>query len=129
VKTILIVDEDLGFVFWLGRISDTAGYEAFPAKTVGDAGNLLSWLSIRLDLLVINPSSPGADSFIAALRSSPGLNIVGIFEGESHEEISGIDAWYRKPDRVDELSQLEWLSVVESLLGNGESSDTKAAGR
>ena len=37
MRTILIVDSDLGFVFWLGRALHDAGYEALPAKDVPEA--------------------------------------------------------------------------------------------
>jgi hypothetical protein len=32
-KTVLIVDEDLGFVFWLGRLLTETGYQAWPARS------------------------------------------------------------------------------------------------
>ena len=37
MRSILIVDSDLGFVFWLGRALHDAGYEALPAKDVPEA--------------------------------------------------------------------------------------------
>ena len=32
--SILLIDSDLGLLFWLGRILDHAGYQAFPARSV-----------------------------------------------------------------------------------------------
>ena len=30
--TVLIIDNDLGFIFWLGQILNDVGYAALPAK-------------------------------------------------------------------------------------------------
>jgi DNA-binding response OmpR family regulator len=129
VKTILIVDTDLGFVFWLGRILDNAGFEALPAKTVADAANLLSWLSVRLDLLVINPSCSHTIAFVEERRSDGLLKIIGIHDGESHDEVAGINVWLKKPEQTDELSGVEWLQRIESVLAADDSGDpeTRAA--
>ena len=50
MKTVLVIDSDLGFVFWLGRGLDQAGYPSFPAKSVPNAKTLLNELKIAVDL-------------------------------------------------------------------------------
>src|SRR5260370_6183096 len=47
-RTVLIVDRELGFVFWLSQALDEAGYRAFPAKSIPDANNLLLELNIEI---------------------------------------------------------------------------------
>src|SRR5882724_4454329 len=59
-RSVLIVDRDLGFVFWLGRALDDAGYQALPAKGIGDATELLGHMNLEIDLLIVSPSMPGA---------------------------------------------------------------------
>ncbi len=131
MKTVLIVDEDLGFVFWLGRILDNAGYEALPAKTVQDAASLLSQYPVSLDLLVINPACPGALEFITAQSSRGTFKILGIFDGDAHDEVAVVDAWFKKPDKADELARLEWRKVIQILLsaGGGDTPETRTTAK
>jgi hypothetical protein len=35
--TVLIIDNDLGFMFWLGQILSEAGYAVLPAKSAPEA--------------------------------------------------------------------------------------------
>jgi DNA-binding NtrC family response regulator len=79
VETILLVDDDLGFVFWLGRVLDDAGYAAFPAKSVTDAAALIVQCRLLADLLIINSALPGAPAFVEELRNSrPNLEVIGV---------------------------------------------------
>ncbi|HKE24889.1 MAG TPA: hypothetical protein VKB88_21150 [Bryobacteraceae bacterium] len=41
MKAVLIIDGDLGFVFWLGKLLADAGYQALPAKGFSEANALL----------------------------------------------------------------------------------------
>jgi hypothetical protein len=69
-KTVLIVDRDLGFVFWLGSALGGAGYKVFPAKGVPEATALISELKLELDLLIVNSSLDGAGNLVDAVRYS-----------------------------------------------------------
>ena len=69
VKTVLLVDDNLGFAFWLGQALDRAGYETWPARSVPAAESLLEEVPLAVDLLVINASLPRAPAF--ATRFGP----------------------------------------------------------
>jgi hypothetical protein len=69
-KAILLVDGDLGFLFWLGRALDHVGYEAFPARDVPDVLDLIAEFHLRVSLLVMNCALSGAESLIRQLRES-----------------------------------------------------------
>ena len=108
---ILLVDSDLGFTFWLGQLLDQAGYEAFPAKSVADAIQLLDQLKFDIDLLVINPAMEGATSFAAVLRQSrPFIKIVAVHEPELMDRWAEVDASHPKTHSSDEVTRSEWLS-------------------
>ncbi len=110
---ILLVDSDLGFTFWLGQLLDQAGYEAFPAKSVADAIQLLDQLRFEIDLLVINPALEGAASFAAVLRQSqPQIKMVAVHEPEVIGRWPEMDASHPKPSRSDEAARAEWLSLI-----------------
>src|ERR1017187_4122777 len=81
-KTVLIVDNDLGFAFWLGQALDRAGYETWPARNVAAADSLLAEVRLVVDLLVINASLPRARAFAAHVgRSRADFKVIAICEG------------------------------------------------
>ena len=75
-RTVLILDTEVAFAFWLGQALIQAGYDAFPANSCEDATELLSRLNVGIDLLVLNFRLGGARDFAAALRRSPGAQLV-----------------------------------------------------
>lgn len=120
MKGVLIVDDDLGFAFWLGQTLDGAGYESMPAKSIPDATLLLAELRVPIDVLVLNPALPGCAVFEHTLRSSKGdLKVICLTGDADPEPLPSADVWRSKPDVADELSRLEWLQVIQSLFANG----------
>jgi DNA-binding NtrC family response regulator len=83
LKTILIVDRDLGFVFWLGQILDAAGYVAVPAKGVADAAEIVATLRLPVDVLIAPAVERGVGEFMEKLRfSSPDLQVIALASEE-----------------------------------------------
>ncbi|MBZ5624469.1 MAG: response regulator [Acidobacteriia bacterium] len=118
-KTVLIVDRELGFVFWLGQALDRAGYEALPAKSIADASDLLGQLKLEIDLLIVSQSLGGAREFAATLRRSQGHLKVLALIGEQEEPDSAFpeaDAFERRLSNLDDASRLEWLETVQNVL-------------
>ena len=116
---ILIVDRDLGFVFWLGQILDSAGYVAIPARGVAEAAEIVSMLRLQVDALIAPPAERGLREFTEKLRfNSRELQVVnlGIQESSSLRPLSDV-VWKPKPLRKDETSKAEWLSLIHSLNG------------
>ena len=59
MKNILIVDRDLGFIYWLGDVLIHADYQPWPACSVSDAFAVVGRKPIvPLDLLIVNPRLP-----------------------------------------------------------------------
>ena len=116
-RAILLIDRDLGFLFWLGRVLDRAGYEAFPAKSVADGVNLLRELHLTVDLLILNCSLRGASRLITTMRrAQKGLKTICL-DGENHLAcLSGIDAVCPKPGEIDERSEALWVETVSRVL-------------
>src|SRR5689334_16283675 len=67
---VLLVDADLYFAFWFGRALDSAGYEVFPAKSVGDALKLVAEFDLAVSILIIDAALPGAAELAATLRET-----------------------------------------------------------
>ncbi|GEM_PF-3176224 len=68
VATILILDNDLGFSFWLGHTLTAPHCEALPARSVEEAARLIGHFNLKVDFLIVNPSLPGVSDFTRALR-------------------------------------------------------------
>jgi ActR/RegA family two-component response regulator len=115
VKTVLIIDPDLGFVFWLGQALSAAGYEAFPAKDISEAIALLAELHVQVDLLILNPSLAGAANLVAALRQSRADLKLLLLAGAGDQQIPSPDAILPKPAQADDLASSVWLRCVERL--------------
>ena len=117
--TVLIVDSDLGFVFWLGRTLDAAGYQTLPAKSIADATTLLEEITAKIDLLIINSSLSGAAEFVSTLLQSPRpLKVIAVSDVEGpFTTLPGVDVWRTKfQNIVDRAASLEWLHLVHGIL-------------
>jgi DNA-binding NtrC family response regulator len=117
-KNILIVDPDLGFVFWLGQLLDSSGsYQVLPAKSVTDAKVLIARLSVEVDLLVIGQTLEDSEHLVDNLRQSRNeLPVIYLF-GESEElpTCTGANAYFRKLSRFDSVSEAIWLEMVRDI--------------
>ena len=120
VDTILILDDDLGFVWWLGEVVAAAGYQAIPAPSVAEGERLLSGLRLAINLLIVNPAMPGAAGFIDKCRRAQKnlrvLAAVGETEG-SEALFDHADAVGRKPAEVNDRSASEWVRAIKRVLG------------
>ena len=116
MKTILIIDADLGFVFWLGQALDRHGYQAVPAKTVSDAASLLGQFKTKVDLLIANPSLEGIATLVKRLRRSQrNLKVIAVSADPHSPGLEGADATKSKPSALEDISELDWLELVRSV--------------
>jgi hypothetical protein len=118
LKTILLLHEDLGFVFWLGHILDQAGYEAYPARMVSDAFTLIADLCPQVDLVVCDPQMDGVGVLLAGLSHlQPSLKVVFV-ESSAFRTPTGLrvtSAVYPKPEHISESTKAEWLQLIAGL--------------
>ena len=126
VKTILIVDSDLGFAFWLGHALDEAGYYALPAINAAGASKLLAELGLTADLVVINAALPDAGAFIADLRlTQKDVRVIAVLDDPYAAPPAFMQANLveHKPLSADEMSRRAWVDTVRMIL------DAELAGR
>ena len=64
IPVVLIVDEDLGFVWWLGQIFSQAGCQVVPTLNAGQMVSLTQDLNLKVDLIVVNPELSGVPEMI-----------------------------------------------------------------
>jgi len=116
--TVLLVDSDLGFVFWLGHALDSAGYTAVPAQCTKAARELIQKHRIPVDILVIDPLLPDAFPFIFQLRQSQRSVAVVAAIAEDWEELppmTEVDAVIRKPRRLTLMAAVQWINLIQDL--------------
>ena len=124
---ILLVDTDLGFLFWLGSALDAAGYEAFPARSVPDAIALLADLHLTVELIIINFALAGAANFVRAMRqASRRLKIVSLSDPESSDLEFGPDAVFAKPAGVTQQATADLVQIVRTTLASDASPLSRA---
>jgi len=119
VKTVLIVDNDLGFAFWLGNALDRAGFYALPAVSASGASKLLTELAVVPDLVVINASLSDAASFIADLRlTEPRLKVITVVDDPEERPPVFLQANLveQKPLVTDEMAREDWVETVRMIL-------------
>ncbi len=116
--TVLIVDQDVGFVFWLGQIFTELGCQAVPALDCTQAVSITSALNLKIDLVVVNPRLPGVSKMMKKLScAGHSLKVVVIREGNV-EAISKLPAHAileRPPGRAA-ISRQGLLNRVRNIL-------------
>jgi len=117
LKTVLILDDDLRFGFWLGHLLDAAAYSALPAKNVPDAALLVRQLNLRVDILVVNLAMAGGVEFIAALQRSYGtIQVIGVLNDSAQmANIPRVNALQFKKPVLNEVAKTEWLQCVHGV--------------
>jgi DNA-binding NtrC family response regulator len=115
VKTILIIDTDVGFVFWLGRTLDDGGYQTIPAKDVPSAIAMIDQFKLEVDLLIVNANLQGSTAFIEQLRRS-NVKVIALIADEDSPLPMQVDASRKRPSNIDEKTRLDWIDFIESVV-------------
>jgi DNA-binding response OmpR family regulator len=113
---VLIVDDDLGFVCWLGEIFNEVGYQPIPALNSLQAVSLTKELNLEIGLVVMNPKLEGISEMIQNLSPEPPRII--IIRDQTSEPVGtsqGI-AMVERPSPKEPISRKEWLKKVRKVL-------------
>ena len=115
---VLIVDQDLGFVFWLGEILIEAGCSVVPALDCTEAVSITEKLDLTVDVVIMDPGLPWVQHVLSTLtRTGRTLKIVAI----SDDKVDAIwpihaDAILKRPIASRYLSRQEMLEQVQEIL-------------
>jgi hypothetical protein len=112
---VLIVDEDLGFVWWLGQMFSEAGCQVVPALNPEQTDSFAQ--NLNVDVIVVNPELAGVPELIRGMSSPRPPKIVAIRNHNSGVR-SGVraDATLERPSGWGNVSQNEWLGCVRRLV-------------
>ena len=114
---VLIVDDDLGFVWWLGDIFSKAGCQVVPALNIEQSVSITKELNLEVDVIVVNPELAGISEIIRALSCARPLKIVAI--GNHDADVKGTvhaQATLERPSGWDSISQQAWLGCVRRVV-------------
>ena len=122
LNTVLIVDDDLGFAFWLGQALDRAGIESWPARSVYAANSLLAQLPLTIDLLIISDSLPWGGVLADRLgRARTNFKLIVICDkaGQPHGALNAT-AVYQRPQAIDHAESVKWVQRINDVLAAEE---------
>ena len=90
---VLIVDDDLGFVVWLGVSLAAKGYATLPATSASGAQALIAELRVSPDMAMVNLKLAGTIELIKAQhRANPALKVIAIEDFSPSARRIAIDA-------------------------------------
>ena len=114
---ILILDDDLGFLFWMADVLERFGHQVVPADTVSRAVKLIHRWRLNIDLLMLNPKIDGAAGFAETLRQRmpKRLKVVVLVSRKK----SPSDYRAVRPDAVRTKAQTCDLAGLEALAKRG----------
>jgi DNA-binding NtrC family response regulator len=115
---VLIVDRDLGFLFWLGDALRRASHMALPSTNCKDAGQLARQRGLPIHVLVVDGTLAGAAALVRALRgTNPRLKVIGLTsEADAANNVfPGAHAMYRRT-HGGLASEAEWIAAIEGLM-------------
>ena len=121
--TALIVDDDVGFIIWLGEMLTESGYQAIPALHCRQALTLVKKLALRVDVLVVNPELRGAKQAMKTLSSGqPSLRVVLIRDpAKSGPAPDSIHPTLERPSAWEPISRPQWVLKIRKVLMRAKS--------
>jgi len=120
--TLLIVDNDVGFLWWLGELLTEAGYSAIPALNCNQAIAAIKKFALKVNLLLVNPALTGVVGFVRSLEASQ-THLRIILIQESSSGASGLaspgfryDATLTRPSGWEPITRDDWLRKLRTLV-------------
>lgn len=127
MKTVFIIDPDLGFVYWLGQALHQNGFEALLARNVSDVASLLSQLHVEIDVLIVNTALDGIAPLIEHLRvSQKEVKVIAVSADPEPTPFPGANATMAKPATLDELTKLDWVAFVRHVIEDAPEQSAEA---
>jgi DNA-binding response OmpR family regulator len=117
--TVLLVDNDLGFMFWLGGVLRAAGHDVAPAVTTRAAQSLTRKPGVSIDLLLLSPTVAGARALAEKVRRThPAVRVVALLDADrsSGPLTWKPDLYYRKPRDSRGVSEARWLELIHNAV-------------
>ena len=127
-QNVLIVDEDLGLVWWLGQVLAEAGHQAVPALDARQAVSHVRQFNLSVDVIILHPGIDGAATLLRTLtRANKQLRIIAIRNSDDDAAVTGpAHAILERPSGWEPISREEWLRKVRKALADADAARNKA---
>ena len=127
-QTVLIVDEDLGFVWWLGQVLAEAGHQAVPALDTRQAVSHIRQFNMSVDVVIVHPGTAGVATLLKTLaRTNKQIRIIAIRNPGDDPSVPGpAHAILERPGGWEPISREEWLRKVRKALADAHAAPKKA---
>ena len=117
-KTVLIVDEDLGFVLWLGKLLSEGGYNTVPGLSCQQALSHIRELNVLIDAVIVDPTLTGVSEMLQSLRTTESSLRIVFTRAPLIDvrEALPAHATLSKPQSWEPNAPEEWLLEVQKAL-------------
>jgi DNA-binding NtrC family response regulator len=112
---VLIVDDDMGFVMWLGEVFTEVGCQTLPALRCRQGLLLAKQFDLRIDALVLNPKLPGAERLVKVLSDAQPALRIALIQDHGHSAAVSRTSLER-PCPWDPISRDEWVAKARRLV-------------
>lgn len=114
---VLIVDEDIAFVWWLGEIFHDLGCRVVPALSCVEALLLAETANLNADVIVLNPALRGADAMLHALGRVRSPKIVAIHDTIGGDRVDpAAHAVLERPSAGEPITRVHWIWMLRGIL-------------
>lgn len=113
--TALIVEDDVGLLFWFGEIFARAGWNVVPAVNCRQAVSLAVMWDSYIDLVVVNPALTGITEMIETLSRVHRPKVV-ILRDPDFEAAIPADATIDRPDLSSSASRTRSAERLRRVL-------------
>jgi hypothetical protein len=118
VTTILLVDNDLGFMAYLRMAITEAGYIAGPATIATGTRHMLRELGLaHVDPLVVNLALAGPAGLVESLRSRHARVLSIENTGVTPKQPVPVDGRLSRPSEYSQSMSSDWWRTVSRVLG------------
>ena len=115
--TVLILDQDLGFVLWLGEIFKEAGCQVVPALNWAQAVSIVEEFNLTVDVVVMNPGLPWVQQVLSTLGTQGWMPKIVVLSDEKGNAVTlHADANLKRPTPSQPISRHEMLKQVQEIL-------------
>lgn len=115
--TVLIVDKDFGFAFWLAEIFTELGCHPVPGLDCQKAVSLATELTLKVNVVVVNPAMPGISKMMQSLsRLYPSVKVVAVVDDKVDTVHIEAHAMLKRPSGLMPISRQEWIRRVRQAL-------------
>ena len=114
---VLVVDDDLGLVCWLGQIFSEVDCRVVPALNCRQAVSLTAKLNVRVDVIVVNPELERVPEMIQKLSFRRTVKVVALRNHDGRDGAAiGADSRLERPSAEQPLLHEEWLERARGVL-------------